>query len=496
MKALMIQGTASGVGKSVLVAGLCRLLARNGVRVAPFKAQNMSNNAALSLDGGEIGRAQALQAFAAGIEPTVHMNPVLLKPEADCSSQLILRGKVVGKLEAARFREDKQQWLNMVLESFHHLCAAYDVVLVEGAGSAAEPNLRAGDIANMGFAEAADIPVWLVGDIDCGGVFASLTGTLNILSESEQKRVQALLINRFRGHLALLDDGLSWLQAKSGKPVAGVIPWLPLELPEEDAPYRLGKGLLTHISHASSHSIHIAVIAYPCLSNLDDFDPLAGEPEVSLRLVHRVEQLQPADLVILPGSKHVAADLGWLRKHGFDKALERHLRYGGRILGICGGMQMLGHAIVDEVGVEHAGSIAGLGWLDISTHLQSEKTLKQVEAMARWPEAVPVSGYEIHYGDDHPDVSIFPLSHRSDDGRVSGTYLHGLFNRGEFRRAWLASMGAKATDNHHEQRVMASLDLLADALEQAIKPELLAPLLNTAQSKSQRIPAAAAAVDR
>jgi len=473
MNALMIQGTASGVGKSVLVAGLCRLLARNGVSVAPFKPQNMSNNAAVTIDGGEIGRAQALQAFACGIEPTVHMNPVLLKPEADCTSQLVVRGKVVGKLKAARFREDREQWLSMVLESFELLRSQYDVVLVEGAGSPAEPNLRAGDIANMGFAEAADIPVWLVGDIDCGGVFASLTGTLNILSESEQERVQALLINRFRGYLALLDDGLTWLEEVTGKPVAGVIPWLPLELPEEDAPYRLGQ-----MQIKSEAQFNIAAVAYPRASNLDDLDPLAAEPSISLRLVNRPEQLSPADLIILPGSKHVAADLAWLQEQGFEEALQKHLRYGGKVLGICGGMQMLGKEIVDEAGVEDAGLVAGLGWLDITTRMLEEKTLKQVEAIACWPQAVPVSGYEIHYGDNHPDETLFPFSHCSADKQVWGTYLHGLFSSGEFRHAWLNEMGVRGDmSESHESRVMASLDLLADALEQAIDPALLAPLL-------------------
>lgn len=474
MKALMIQGTASGVGKSVVVAGLCRLLARNGLRVAPFKPQNMSNNAAVTADGGEIGRAQALQAFACGIEPTVDMNPLLLKPEADYSSQLIVRGRVVGKLESARFREDRQQWLELVLESFRRLQQSYDMILVEGAGSPAEPNLRAGDIANMGFAVAADIPVWLIGDIDCGGVFASLTGTLNIMSPDEQQRVQALLINRFRGYLSLLDDGIDWLEQRTGKPVAGVIPWLPLELPEEDAPYRLDHEGAT----ATSGKLNIAVIAYPRISNLDDFDPLAAESSVALRFVRRPSELQPADLVILPGSKHVAADLEWLREHGFESVLQRHLRYGAKLLGICGGMQMLGKEIIDDAGMETAGRVQGFGWLDLVTTMQTEKTLKQVESMACWPAAVPVTGYEIHYGDNQPDPALFPFSHSSEDGQVWGTYLHGLFASGEFRSAWLAEMGTVSESaENHEHTVMASLDLLADALETALAPELLTPLL-------------------
>lgn len=472
MKALMIQGTASGVGKSVVVAGLCRLLARNGVRVAPFKPQNMSNNAAVTADGGEIGRAQALQAFAAGIAPSVDMNPVLLKPEGDCTTQVILRGQVAGKLEAIHFKQDRQQWLSLVLASFAKLQRDYDVVLVEGAGSPAEPNLRAGDIANMGFAEAADIPVWLVGDIDCGGVFAALTGTLNLLSASEQSRVQALLINRFRGELSLLDDALHWLGDTTGKAVAGVLPWLPLTLPEEDAPYQIASAALPQQAR-----LNIAVIMYPRASNIDDIDPLAAEPSVALRLVRHAEDVQPADVIILPGSKHTVADLAWLRQQGLDQALAKHLRYGGKLLGICGGMQMLGKVIIDGQHVE-GDSVAGLGWLDIRTTMQPQKTLRHIDAIACWPKSVPVSGYEIHYGDDHPEPSLFPFSHRSADAQVWGSYVHGLFAHGDFRAAWLAEMGLQdASVTHHQTRIMASLDRLADVLQASISPELLAPLL-------------------
>jgi len=480
MNALMIQGTASGVGKSVLVAGLCRLLARNGVRVAPFKPQNMSNNAAVTVDGGEIGRAQALQAFAAGIEPTVDMNPVLLKPEGDCTSQLVVKGKVVGKLESVNFREDRQQWLTTVLESFETLRAAYDVVIVEGAGSSAEPNLRAGDIANMGFAEAADIPVWIVGDIDCGGVFASLTGTLAILSTSEQARVQALLINRFRGYRSLLDDGLTWLEQTTGKPVAGVMPWLPLQLPEEDAPYRLGKPQAQAQANTQA-TLQIAVLMYPRVSNIDDIDPLAAEPSVALRLINRPEDVQPADVLILPGSKHTAADLAWLREMGFEQAINKHLRYGGKVLGICGGMQMLGQTLVDEAGASQGELVEGLGFLPIHTKLQPTKTLKRVACQAVWPKSVWVTGYEIHYGNGREDDALFPFSHISSDDAVWGTYVHGLFESGDFRQAWLLAMGATQAENiDHATLVMASLDLLADALEEHIQPALLQPLFNSA----------------
>jgi len=469
VNALIIQGTASGVGKSVLVAGLCRLLARNGVRVAPFKPQNMSNNAAVTVDGGEIGRAQALQALACGLEPTVDMNPVLIKPEADETAQLIVRGKPAGRMRARRFREDRAALLDTVLASFARLRSRHDVMLIEGAGSPAEPNLREGDIANMGFAEAADVPVWLVGDIHRGGVFASLKGSLDILTVSERARVQALLINGFRGSRALLSDALDWLEVETGKPVAGVIPWLDLDLPEEDAPYR-------HAGHDADGSFHVAVLAYPRMSNTDDVDPLAAEPEVFVRFVRSPDDLQPADVVILPGSKHVAADLAWLKRRGFVSELERHLRYGGRVLGICGGMQMLGCAIHDE-GVEGA-SAEGLGWLDLDTTMKPEKTVRRVDAMASWPERTRVTGYEIHHGRSEADASLFPFAARSPDGLVCGTWVHGLFAQGEFRHAWLAAMGHGGTDGtDHETRVLASLDRLADALESELRPELLAPLL-------------------
>ena len=472
MNALMIQGTASGVGKSVLVAGLCRLLARNGVKVAPFKPQNMSNNAAVTVDGGEIGRAQALQALACGIEATVDMNPVLIKPEADQQAQLIVRGQAVGKLEAKRFQKDRIGWLNIVLESFEALKSKYDVVIVEGAGSPAEPNLREGDIANMGFAEAADVPVWLVGDINRGGVFAALKGSLDILSDSERERVQALIINGFRGSRSLLDDALTWMKQESGKAVAGVIPWLPLDLPEEDSPFR-------HSSTPMEDStFNIAVIAYPRMSNHDDIDPLASEPGVAVRFIRSAHELQPADVVVLPGSKHVSSDLPWLKEQGFVEVLEKHLRYGGKVLGVCGGMQMLGQMMKDD-GVE-GGSMAGLGWLALSTQMQSEKTLRQVDCTANYPSTTRVTGYEIHHGISDSDASLFPFAQCSEDKQVWGTYVHGLFEQGVFRKAWLDSVGFSESDGVNQQeRTLASLDVLADALEMELSPELLAPLLET-----------------
>jgi len=471
----MIQGTASGVGKSVLVAGLCRLLARNGVSVAPFKPQNMSNNAAVTVDGGEIGRAQALQAFACGLEPTVDMNPVLIKPEADEKAQLIVRGQVVGQLQAKRFRQDRIVLLDTVLVSFERLRSSYDLVIVEGAGSPAEPNLREGDIANMGFAEAADVPVWLVGNIDCGGVFAALKGSLDILSDSERKRVKALLINRFRGSHALLADALEWLKNKTGKPLAGVIPWLPLDLPEEDAPFR-------HSSSAPSRfcgegAFEITVIAYPRMSNHDDIDPLSSEAGVNVRFVRTLQALQPADLVVLPGSKHVASDLRWLRDNGFISALEKHLRYGGQILGICGGMQMLGISILDD-GVE-GGSADGLGLLALSTRMDADKTLRQIDQPATAFAHTRVTGYEIHHGQsEYADHALFPFAARSSDGQIWGTYVHGLFEQGGFRLQWLNRIGFSCSDGKDQaDRTLASLDMLADTLERDLDMQFLEPLI-------------------
>lgn len=474
MRALMLQGTASGVGKSALTAGLCRLLARRGVRVAPFKPQNMSNNAAVTVDGGEIGRAQALQALACGIEPTVHMNPVLIKPEADETAQLIVCGKAVGKLHARRFREDREPLLPVVLESFHRLTQDYDLVLVEGAGSPAEPNLRAGDIANMGFAAAADVPVWLIGDIDKGGVFAALTGTLGILSAEERQRVQAVLINKFRGHGGLLQDALDWFERHSGKPIAGVVPYVPeLDLPDEDAPYRIAA-----LCEQGNAALHIAVLAYPYMSNHDDLDPLAAEPGISVRLIRRADELLGADLLILPGSKHVAADLAYLRRYGFAEAIARFLRYGGRVLGICGGMQMLGETIEDPDGIEGGGTLAGLGLLSVRTRMRPVKQLKRVSATAQWPAAVPVWGYEIHHGETDGGEEILPWCARSPGGQVLGTYLHGLFDSGAFRAAFCRHIfGTDTQAVDHRERTLLALDRLADTLEAAIDPRVLKPFM-------------------
>ena len=464
----MLQGTASGVGKSVLTAGLCRLLARSGISVAPFKPQNMSNNAAVTCDGGEIGRAQALQAFACGLEPCVDMNPVLIKPESDQQAQWVVLGQSVGQRHAKNFRKDRKALLPTVLSAFQRLQKRYDIVLVEGAGSPSEPNLMQHDIANMGFARAADVPVWLVGDIDKGGVFAALKGTLDLLKVQDRERVQAILINRFRGNRALLQDAITWMEQDCA--VAGVIPYLSLQLPDEDIPYQL---------HAQSKqaNFQIAVLAYPHMSNHDDFDPLKHHEGVSVRLVSSIRELQPCDLLILPGSKHVVSDLAWLRQHGLDQALEKHLRYGGKVLGICGGLQMLGRIINDPEGVEQQGSYEGLALIDASVTMQKNKTLKQVRTVAQWPASVEVSGYEIHHGSSDTS-SFFPLIHLSDDRQIMTTYLHGFFDQASFRNCFLQEMGVERQKNSQDQWhiVMQSLDHLADTLAKTIAPKFLAQL--------------------
>ncbi len=466
MTALMIQGTASDVGKSVVVAGLCRLLARKGIRVAPFKPQNMSNNAAV-VAGGEIGRAQALQAMACGIEATVEMNPVLIKPESDGVAQLIVRGQLRGQLQARHFLRDREPLLEMVLSAFQSLQDSYDVVLVEGAGCSAEPNLRQGDIANMGFANAADLPVWLLGDIDKGGVFAALQGCLAILPTVERDRVCACLINRFRGHRALLQDAIDYLESHTGKPVAAVLPYLSLSLPEEDS-YRQQQNM-----HASA-ALRIVVVAYPRMSNHDDFDPLRMHAGVQLDWAHTPEQAVAADVLILPGSKHVYADFKWFQEQGFVEVLKRHLRYGGKVLGLCGGLQMLGESIDGDAQTSDCTGLQGLGLLPIRTQMHSEKTLTRVYAMAQWPKACMVSAYEIHHGQSTVMDGVFPFSAYSDDEQVWGSYLHGLFVEDDFRLAWLQAMGGELEQGlSYRQQVEDSLDLLADTLETELRADFL-----------------------
>jgi adenosylcobyric acid synthase len=476
---LMIQGTTSDAGKSTLVAGLCRLARRAGVRVAPFKPQNMALNSAVTVDGGEIGRAQALQAVAAGIPAHTDLNPVLLKPTSDRGAQVIIHGKARRNLDARAYHDYKPVAFEAVLESYARLQAAYDTIFVEGAGSPAEVNLRDRDIANMGFAEAVDCPVVLVADIDRGGVFAHLTGTLACLSASEQARVRGFIINRFRGDVSLLKPGLDWLEAKTGKPVLGVVPYLHgLTLDAEDMLPRDPEGASAAHADDGSRTLRVVVPALPHISNHTDFDALRAHPQVDFSYVRTGTAPPPADLVILPGSKNVQADLAWLRAQGWEDAVRRHLRYGGRVIGICGGMQMLGREVADPHGVEGApGSVAGFGWLDFSTTLTQAKTLKNVSGSLALPGAAPVAGYEIHMGEteglalhrpamrltgaggDRPDGAV------SADGQILATYVHGLFDTPAACSALLAWAGltdAQAID--YPALREASLERVADTL--------------------------------
>ncbi len=467
-RTLMIQGTTSDAGKSTLVAGLCRALARRGVRVAPFKPQNMALNSAVAVDGGEIGRAQAVQAQAAGIAPTTDMNPVLLKPNTDVGAQVILQGRALGTLDALGYHAYKAHVRAAVLESFHRLAAHYEVVLVEGAGSPAEINLRDNDIANMGFAESVDCPVLLVADIDRGGVFAHLVGTLELLSPSEQARVRGFVINRFRGDLALLEPGLHWLEGRTARPVLGVLPYLHgLHLEAEDA-------IDDSQPAKDAGALKVVVPVFPRISNHTDLDPLRLHPRVDVRFVGAGEPVPPADLLLLPGSKSVRSDLQWLRENGWERVIQRHLRYGGKLIGICGGFQMLGREVSDPFGLEGPpGTSPGLALLDMVTVLEPEKQLANVSGILAFGDA-PVTGYEIHCGVSRGAALARPLVRLdsrhdgaiSEDGQILGTYLHGLFESRPACDALLAWAGMQApvTPDYRALRE-AALDRLADACE-------------------------------
>ncbi len=476
IRALMIQGCTSDAGKTTLVAALCRILARRGVRVAPFKPQNMALNSAVTTDGGEIGRAQALQALAAGVPPRIDFNPVLLKPTTDRRAQVIIHGHAIDTLDARDYHAYKPVAMAAVMESWRRLIAEFDCVLVEGAGSPAEINLRDRDIANMGFAEAADIPVILVADIDKGGVFAHLVGTLELLSACEQARIKGFVINRFRGDIGLLQPGLDWLEARTGKPVLGVVPYLHgLMLDAEDA-------IATTVTDKPDAALKVVAIAYPRCSNHNDLDPLRLHPQVDFRWVGAGEVLPACDLVVLPGSKSVQADLGWLREQGFDITLKRHLRYGGKLIGICGGFQMLGHLLHDPMGLEGVpASSTGLGLLDCETVLEAEKQLRNVAGTLMLPGAPPVEGYEIHMGITRGAALAQPsaqLDGRSDgvlsaDNAIFATYCHGVFDHPAALTALLAWAGAKALATvDFRARREADLNRLANAVEAALGDRL------------------------
>ena len=463
----MLQGTGSNVGKSLLVAGLCRAAVRRGLTVRPFKPQNMSNNAAVTADGGEIGRAQALQALACGVEPHTDMNPILLKPETDIGAQVIVQGKRRATLKARDYARLKPELMAPVLESFNRLKSQADLVVVEGAGSPAEINLRPGDIANMGFAAAADVPVVLIGDIDRGGVIAQLVGSRVVLDPGDATRIRGFIVNRFRGDPSLFDDGYRMIAERTGWRGFGVLPWFARAalLPAEDA---------LDVRPFGDGEVRIACLALSRIANFDDLDPLKMHPGVRLDMV-RPGQPIPGDaaVVIIPGSKSTRADLAFLRAQGWDIDLRAHHRRGGRILGICGGFQMLGRSIADPQGLEgEPGVTEGLGYLDVETVLAPDKRLTRVTAVHA-PSGLQVAGYEIHLGrTDGPDcvrpfahVDDLPEGARSSDRRVEGTYLHGLFTSDDFRTAWSQELGAKTGAFSYAAEIEAVLDELAAHIE-------------------------------
>ncbi|WP_025993812.1 cobyric acid synthase [Pseudomonas viridiflava] len=480
MATLMVQGTTSDAGKSTLVTALCRWLTRQGVKVVPFKPQNMALNSAVTADGGEIGRAQAVQAQACYLQPHTDMNPVLLKPNSDTGAQVIIHGRAVTTMNAVAYHGYKEIAMRAVLESHERLGHHYPVIMVEGAGSPAEINLRANDIANMGFAEAVDCPVLLIADINRGGVFAHLVGTLELLSPSEQARVKGFIINRFRGDIALLQPGLDWLEARTGKPVVGVLPYvMDLHLEAED-------GLDQRQTDKVEQVLNVVVPVLPRISNHTDFDPLRLHPQVNLQFVGPGQAIPPADLIILPGSKSVRSDLAYLRANGWEDAIQKHLRYGGKVMGICGGLQMLGEQMHDPLGLEGAaGSSPGLGLLAMSTVLESEKQLRNVRGRLTLEDA-EVSGYEIHAGVT-TGAALEQAAVRLDDGRcdgaqsadgqILGTYLHGLFESPAACSALLRWAGLRDVQevDYHALRER-DIERLADLVEKHLDGTLLRQL--------------------
>ena len=472
MTALMFQGTGSNVGKSLLVAGLCRAMRNRGLSVAPFKPQNMSNNAAVTSDGGEIGRAQALQALACGLVPHTDMNPILLKPETETGAQVIIQGKRHSHQKARDYAQLKPQLMAPVLESFERLKAQYDIVLVEGAGSPAEVNLRKNDIANMGFALAADVPVFLIGDIDRGGIIAQIVGTHTVLSEADKAQITGFIVNKFRGDVRLFDDGYQMIRDYTRWSGFGVLPYFDeaWRLPAEDA-----QDIASSRNSASSKTnIKIVCLCLSRMANFDDLDPLAQEATVDLIMLRAGQPIPgDADLVLIPGSKSTRGDLAFLRAQGWDVDLVAHHRRGGRILGICGGYQMLGRQISDRDGIEGpAGDTEGLGFLDIETHMTGDKTLTDVSARHA-KTGQDFTGYEIHIGrtdgadctrpfafvGDRPDGAI------SADGRVHGSYLHGMFRDDAFRAAYLSDFGLGGSSQSYDAQVDAVLAGLATHIE-------------------------------
>lgn len=479
--AIMLQGTGSDVGKTILVAGLCRLAANRGLAVRPFKPQNMSNNAAVSDDGGEIGRAQWLQAMACRTPSSVHMNPVLLKPQSEIGSQVIVQGRVFGSAKGRDYQRLKPQLLESVLQSYEATAQGADLVIVEGAGSPAEINLRAGDIANMGFATKAGVPVVLVGDIDRGGVIASLVGTHAILPDEDRRMITGYVINKFRGDITLFAEGVDAIEGFTGWPCFGIVPWLASarKLPAEDSV------VLERLTRSAKGALKVAVPVLPRIANFDDLDPLMAEPAIELCFIWPGEMLPPdAGLVILPGSKSTIADLRDLKAEGWDRQIIAHHRRGGRVIGICGGYQMLGRKVLDPLRIEgDTAEIDGLGLLDVETEMAPEKTVRNSSALSG-EYAVPLSGYEIHLGvtrggdcqrpaviiDGRPDGAI------SGDGLTMGTYLHGLFTSDTYRAKLLESFGISGGGTNYRQSVDAALDELSVELEKSLSADWLARL--------------------
>ncbi|MDO9418699.1 cobyric acid synthase [Pararhizobium sp.] len=482
-RTIMLQGTGSDVGKTVLVAGLCRLAANRGLSVRPFKPQNMSNNAAVADDGGEIGRAQWLQAMAARVPSSVHMNPVLLKPQSETGSQIVVQGKVTGSARGRDYQKLKPALLGSVMESFGIVASGADLVVVEGAGSPAEINLRPGDIANMGFATKAGVPVVLVGDIDRGGVIASLVGTHTILPDEDRRMISGYLINKFRGDLSLFDDGIAEIGRFTGWPCFGVVPWLKsaARLPAEDSV------VLERLARGQGRALKVAVPVLSRIANFDDLDPLRAEPEVDLVFVRPGERL-PADagLVVIPGSKATIADLQDLRAQGWDRDLSAHVLRGGSVIGLCGGYQMLGRTVRDPLGIESGlTDIEGLGLLDIETEMAPEKTVRNSRAWSVEHD-VALEGYEIHLGRTAgPDCARAPVlidgrpdGAMSPDGRVMGTYLHGLFSSDAYRSALLAGLGIAGGALNYRESVDRALDEVASELAEVLDPAWLDGLLS------------------
>ena len=493
---LMIQGCTSDAGKSTLVAGLCRVLVRRGFQVAPFKPQNMALNSAVTADGGEIGRAQALQAQAAHIAPTVHMNPVLLKPNSDTGAQVILQGQSIGNLNALDYHQYKPKAAQAVFDSFHILSKQYPLIVVEGAGSPAEINLRQGDIANMGFAEAVDCPVILIADIDKGGVFAHIVGTLACLSESERNRIKGFVINRFRGDIALLQDGLDWLEQQTGKPVLGVLPYLHgLHLDAEDAVATLDSNHRDTKTQSEKNLLKVVCPLLPHISNHTDLDPLIQHPQVDFQWVKHNEAIPPADLVILPGSKSVAFDLEFLNQHNWLAYLQKHLRYGGKLIGICGGLQMLGQRIEDPEQIESDQTeLPGLALMNYTTRFYPQKQLINRNGLLQLPGLVTpakITGYEIHQG--ITDFSHYtPAIHwhnddmgdtdgaLSEDNQIFVTYCHGLFDQPEALHAllnWTGLVDAESFDLNQPRE--QQLNRLADTVEAHLDMDKILDLLHS-----------------